>query len=209
MKRIITILLLAGLAGGSVPARATAAEGPKDTMTAFLLSFIVPGLGQYYAGSFGAGKRYIAAELAIWGGYYYNISMKAGRRQDYVTQAALHAGATLSDAPASYINAVGAYASSFDYNHRMLQREYNPVQYEGDLAWNWDDPAERARFKKLRESELNYKNYAKYCIAGVILNHFLAGLNATHIARSMNEQSSLTVDVLNGGGLGATFTRRF
>ena len=209
MKRIIAIFLITVLCAGMFPDAGSAADGPKDHMKAFLLSFLVPGLGQYYADSPGYAKLYIAAELAIWGGYYYNITMKDSRRQDYITQAALHSGANLTGAGALYINAVGSYDSSFDYNHRMLQREYSPVLYEGESAWDWDTVAERSRFKKLRESELDYENYAKFCIAGVILNHFLAGLNASNIVRSMDERSALTVDVLESGGLSATFTRRF
>ena len=172
----------------------------KDHIKAFLLSFALPGLGQYYAESPGNAKIFIATELAIWGGYYYNTFIKKSYRQDYLSQAALHAGVNPSDFGASYLNALGSFDSSFDYNQYQFQIDNNPELYTGSLVWKWDSGRERSYFKKLRERELDYKNYARYCIAGIILNHFLSGLNAAKLIRAgNNENSVLTVDILEEG----------
>ena len=50
----------------------THSEERKDHIKAFFMSLILPGSGQYYADSAGNAKIFIATELAIWGGYYYN-----------------------------------------------------------------------------------------------------------------------------------------
>jgi hypothetical protein len=178
-------------------------------MTAFFMSLAVPGLGQYYAGSTGMAKVFVSVELAIWAGYFYNDTIMVASRQDYYSQAVLHAGVNPQGKGTAYLNAVGAYTSSYDYNARQLQIAFNPVLYYADRAWEWDSPESRRRFKDLRERELDYKNNVKFCIAGIVLNHILSGLNASAIVRKQAEvPSTVTVNVLNGG-LGATVTRRY
>ena len=184
-------------------------EEQKDHITAFLLSFAIPGFGQYYAGSPGNAKIFIAAELAIWGGYYYNTLIKKTYREDYLSFAALHAGVNSSGIGTSYINAIGSYNSSFDYNQHQLQIDKSPGLYTGTLMWEWDTLKNRSHFKNLRERELDYENYAKYCIAGIILNHFLSGLNASKlIQNSKKANAALTVNVIDEG-LGVNYSRNF
>jgi len=178
-------------------------------MLAFLMSFCVPGLGQYYADSPGYAKLFIAAELAIWGGYYYNTSMKDGSRHDYYSQAALHAGVNPLGRGASYLNAVGAYNSSYDYNMRRLQMSFNPVLYTGEQSWQWDREENRLRFKSLRERELDYENNAKFCIAGIVLNHLLSALHASKLVQKQKVTVPAVSVRLIDHGLSATYQMRF
>ena len=178
----------------------TYSEERKDYVKAFLLSFALPGLGQYYGNSPGNAKLFIASELALWGCYYYTLSIKGDYRDDYLSYAALHAGVNPSGHGTSYLNAVGGFKSSFDYNNYQLQTSDNPVVYSGNLVWNWDAEENRSRFKYLRERELDYENYAKYCVAGIILNHFLSGLHAAKlIQRSSEPNGAVMVNTLRDG----------
>lgn len=181
----------------------------KDHIKAFLLSLAVPGLGQYYAGSPGYAKIFIAAELAIWGGYFYNTTIMDASRQDYFSQAALHAGVNPKASGASYLNAIGAYNSSYEYNIRKLQSSFNPVLYSGKQAWEWDKEENRLRFRNLRERELDFENNAKFCIAGIVLNHFLSALNASKLVQKKNwTDSAITVNILDSG-LALKYKRSF
>ena len=203
---VISLLITAVIL--TIPCRLSAAE-KKEPMKAFLMSLLVPGLGQYYAGSPGYAKVFIAAELAIWGGYFYNTTIKDVSRQDYNSQAALHAGVNPKKFGTSYLNAIGSYNSSYDYNVRQIQSQFNPALYNGDKAWEWDTVESRLRFRNLRERELDYENNVKFCIAGIVLNHFLSALNAQNLVQKQNTaNASITINVLDGG-LGATFSRRF
>jgi hypothetical protein len=205
MKKFVTLaLFLASFL--VVSADRSYAEGP-DRGKAFLMSLLVPGLGQYYAGSPGYAKAFIAAELAVWGGYYYNTLMKQSRREDYLAQAALHAGVNPSGRGTAYLNAVGGFPSSFDYNGYQLQTREIPVLYTGALEWNWDSAVERQRFRTLRERELDYENNTKYCIAGVVLNHLLAGLHASRLAQGKSAPA-VTISGYSRG-LAAVYTRSF
>lgn len=175
------------------------AEEKKDHMKAFMLSFLVPGLGQYYAGAGGYAKLFISAELALWGGYLYNNHIMDASRQDYYSQASLHAGINPEGKGTKYLNAIGTYNSSFDYNNRRLQSEFNPILYTDDMAWEWDSPESRRKFRDLREQELDYENNVKLFVAGIVLNHFLSGLNASRIVINENARSSsLTVTNFDG-----------
>jgi hypothetical protein len=205
-KKAVTFVLVgASFLIGTVPD--SHAEG-KDRGKAFFLSFLVPGLGQYYAGAPGSAKLFAAAELAIWGGYYYNSLMKRSCRDDYFLQAGLHAGATPSGRGLLYLNAVGAYNSSFEFNAYQFQMKEEPVLFTGRAEWKWDSEVERIKFRSLRESELNYENTIKYCIAGAVLNHLLAGLHAANVVMRNHADGGLTV-VPAGRGLKAVYTRSF
>jgi hypothetical protein len=181
------------------------AEQPKDRMTAFLLSLAVPGLGQYYAGSNGSAKLYIAAEIAIWSGYFLNSGIKKDYRNDYLSFAARHAGVNPDGQGTYYINALSSFNSSFDYNSRQYQISSTPVLYSGSKMWQWDTDKNRDRFKLIREHELDYENYMKYCIAGAILNHFLSAINASKIVLNNGRNVSSLIINPNENGLTATY----
>ena len=107
--------------------------------------------------------NYIASEILIWGALFYNKSMEASSYDDYMSHASLHSGVNPKGFGASYLNALGSFQSSFEYNQYQQQISYDPVLYSGDKMWNWDENENRLRFKNLRERELDYKNYVKYC----------------------------------------------
>ena len=170
---------------------------------------VIPGLGQYYAESPGYAKLFIGAELAIWSAYYYNTQMKHSSRQDYLSQAALHAGVNPKGFGASYLNAGGAYNSSFEYNQRKLQSVPPYVLYTGNKKWEWDAEADRLRFRNLRERELDYENNIKYCVASIMFNHFVSALNASKLVQRKDKTISfITINTLNDG-LIATYKRCF
>ncbi len=205
MKKSVTFILITALfLIGTAPAAIAESSVNRKAM---LLSLLVPGLGQYYAGAKGYAKLFLAAELAIWGSYYYNDLMMDAKRQDYLSSAARHAGASPAGQGIAYLNAVGAFNSSFEYNGYQATRDV-PVLFPEELAWNWDSPLNRARFKQLREDELDYENNLKYCIAGTVLNHLLSALHAAKQSAPDVRTSAVTVRV-TGRGLAAVYTRSY
>jgi len=195
---VCSLLLQPSVSGG---------EKRGDALKYFFMSFAVPGLGQYKAGSMGYAKLFLATELAIWGSYYYNDLMKDARREDYFSHAALHAGVSPSGFGTSYLNVLGAYNSSFEHNNYKKQTQAYPVLYSGSQAWEWDSVENRLSFRYLRERELDYENNLKYCLAAVVFNHFLSGLHASKLVRQ-STGTVITVNVLDQG-IGARFMRSF
>ncbi|MFC1539396.1 hypothetical protein ACFL6H_08225 [Candidatus Latescibacterota bacterium] len=181
----------------------------KSHVRAFFLSFALPGLGQYYAGSSGNAKIFIASEIIMWSALYYNTVIQKSYHNDYLFHASSHAGVNPKGFGTSYLNALGSYQSSYEYNQYQKKVSYEPVLYTGDKMWNWDENENRLRFKNLRERELDFKNYIKYCTAGIILNHFLAGLNASKIVQNNNKtNTALNVNVIDRG-LSVNYLRSF
>ena len=185
------------------------AEEKKDRFKASLLSLVIPGLGQYYVGSSAYAKIFITIELALWSSYYYNSTMMDASRQDYFSQASLHAGVNPSGFGTSYLNAVGAYNSSYDHNMRKMQLSVNPVLYSGNQSWTWDKEANRLRFRNLRERELDYENNIKFCIAGMVLNHFVSALHASKLVQQKDKSYSMVrINVIHRG-IATTYIRSF
>lgn len=205
MKKTVTIAVLAALILIMESGERGYAE-PSPNRRAMVLSLLVPGLGQYSAGATGYGKLFFAAELASWGAYYYNSGMKTAKRRDYLGCAARHAGVNPEGKGLSYLNAIGAYASSYEYNNYQLTQD-DPVVYSGSLEWEWDSTASRFRFKELRKEELDYENNMKFCVAGIVLNHLLSAL---HAAKQTGDAGSpaVTVRALDSG-LAATYSRSY
>lgn len=206
MKKIVTIIAITAsfIVGEWQQAYAGNSMEPKK---AFLMSLAVPGLGQYYSGANGYAKIFLAVEIALWGNYYYNAIMKNSTRDNYLSYAALHAGVNPAGRGTSYLNAVGSFNSSFDYNIYQLQRKDSPVSYSGSSAWQWGSDLERTRFKSLRERELNYENAVKYCVAGVVLNHLLSALHASKYSQRPGPPS-LTI-IPSRDGLSALYSRSY
>jgi hypothetical protein len=207
VKKTVTLFIITASILLSSIVKPVFADNTLDQKKAFLLSLVIPGLGQYYAGSQGYAKLFFSTELAVWGMYYYNTTMKQSTRDNYYVFAALHAGAHFSGQTESYIGSVGAYASSFEYNIRQLTRE-SPTQYTGTMVWEWDNETNRSQFKKLRERELDYENNMKYCVAGLVCNHLISAFHASKIVRQPNNSSSLRVIPLHEG-LSALYTRSY
>ncbi len=205
MKKTVTFSVLLAFLSIWDAGEAFASSGPDRR--AMLLSFIVPGLGQYYSGSPGYAKLFFASELAIWGTYYYNAKMKNSKRQDYLSFAARHAGTYPGGHGTPYLNALGTFNSSFDYNGHQLTRG-NPLLYTGLMEWNWDSELHRLRFRQLRENELGYENNLKYCFAGAALNHLLSALHASKRPRNDEPSSAVSIQAIDRGLL-AIYARSY
>lgn len=209
MKKGITVVLFAVLLNLLASSFALTEEKKDERLKVSLMSFLIPGLGQYYIGSQKYAKLFIAIEFAIWGDYYYNYSMMHASRKDYIAQSVIHSGVNPAKYGGAFMNAVGSYDNTFEYNQNQLQYYVDPVFYGGDRSWAWDSESSRYRYKNLREKELNYENNTKFCVAGIIANHFISALHASKNYKIDNKKISFfTVNSLNDG-LIATYTRSF
>ena len=202
MTIVLAILL-------SLVSRDVSAETGRNRMTAFLLSCAVPGLGQWYAGSPGSARMFIASELMTLGGFVYTTRISDSYGNDYLRFASVHAGVNPGGYGPEYLAVLGAYDSSFDHARAQEQKSASPVTYEGPMAWNWDSYENRDRFKQIREFELNYENYAKYCVAGLILNHLLAGLHASQLVNRLSNDSGGVSIHPSAASLRAQYSWRF
>jgi len=219
-------------------AGAGGAEGEAlghDPTLMFVASFAVPGSGQLIQGR-KRGYLFLAAEIALWGGFYMLESQGTDDRDEYETFADDHwdfaaysawYDATCVDCPScdeylcrplaeygtqEYYEDVGKYAT---YWRWWFQ--------DGDETYiNWDeysdnDEAFRDTYYDMRGDSNRHLKQARYAMMAALLNHVAAAVDAFLTARgdalpptdSIGDLG-LEFDVADGGdGLRCALTARY
>ena len=194
---IAFILLLPGVA------EAGKAQG------AFWRSLLVPGWGQQYAQ--GGGGGFLAAELALWGGYWGFEWLGQVRRDRYEAYAAERAGARPEGKGDDYFDDLGFYASRLQHNQFAryedgLDAELYPV--EADFFWEWDRDESRLRYRELRNSSQHAQRQALYVTGLVVVNHLVAAIHAARVASADQAQTGFAPKVAVGPAGAAFFLVR-
>ena len=194
---IAFILLLPGVA------EAGKAQG------AFWRSLLVPGWGQQYAQ--GGGGGFLAAELALWGGYWGFEWLGQVRRDRYEAYAAECAGARPEGKGDDYFDDLGFYASRLQHNQFAryedgLDAELYPVA--ADFFWEWDRDESRLRYRELRNSSQHAQRQALYVTGLVVVNHLAAAIHAARVASADQAQTGFAPKVAVGPAGAAFFLVR-
>ena len=168
----------------------------KSKGKAFLLSLILPGLGERYVGSNTKAQIFMATEVSLWLSYAGFVTYRDWRKQDYKTFAAAHASVELRGKSDSYFIDLGNYQSIYDYNAAKL-RQRNLPEYYTDVEtyfWNWDSSASRARFEQLRISADKADNRALFAIGAILANHVISAIDAIWSVTRYNRNQQSTID---------------
>ncbi len=183
---------------GAIPSRPQRKSMPK----AMMYSLIVPGLGDFYAGSKGTGKLLLGTEIAIWFGYlgfqyYGNIQKDA-----YILYAHEHAGANMERDEELYFDAVEVYRSSNEYNSYVYEdarliypndpeRQNQYVEDNGffDLdSWEWQENAPFREYRKMRIATRETYQRAVFMTGFAILNRLVAAVTSSRNVRNHNKK---------------------
>ena len=181
------VLLLPGIA------EAGKAQG------AFWRSLLVPGWGQQYAG--GGGGGFLAAELALWGGYWGFEWLGEVRRDQYQAYAAERAGARPEGKGRDYFDDLGFYASRLEHN-QFARYEDGPeaalYPVETDFFWEWDRDESRLRYRELRNASQYAQRQALYMTGLVVVNHLVSAIHAARVASAEQAQTGFAPKVAVG-----------
>lgn len=172
----------------AAPALQQPSSGGKSPALAALLSLLVPGLGEHYAGDFGAARYLLIAEGSLWLTYAAFDIYGSSLRDDARTFAALHAGIDPRGKDDQFYVDIGNFINVQEFNERRLQdrspeRLYDP---QAGYAWQWDSEAARAAFKDKRISAETALNNRKFVVAAIVVNHVVSAINAARLAISHN-----------------------
>ena len=202
---VLSLLLICAPAAGH-------AKG-KSPAKAAVLSLVLPGLGEFYAGGRRSARFFLATEGICWTGMATFRVLESYRIDTYRAYAAAHAGIHLENLPESFIKEVGNFDSIYNRNQRerFLAGEHANLRAETpDRIWEWDAKASRIKFQDLRSKATSAEQKAFLFVGGLIFNRFASALNAASIARKTRTRGAgVKLHVDPRGGLYASLGHGF
>ena len=183
----LTVGLIAGV---SLPeaAEAGAAKSPRK---AALLSLILPGTGERYAGGRRSSTFFWCSEAGFWTGIVLFRGLQSDREAALKSFAAVHAGADTEGKSNAFFDEMAQFRSIYDRNtrFRLLDGEGASLRPETPSnVWEWDSNASRLEFQRLRSRANSAGQKASLFIGALVFNRFVSALNAARIARKTPAQ---------------------
>lgn len=175
----------------------------KSKGKAFILSLILPGLGEKYVGASKKAQYFFASEITLWLTYSGFVTYREWVKDDYKTFAASHAAVDLQGKSDSYFVDIGNYTSIYEYNAAKLRQRNLPAYYYDVQAnyWNWESAIHRHDFKQMRISADRADTRATFVIGAILANHVLSAIDAVwsvHKYEKTRKQAMLDWDVYLG-----------
>jgi hypothetical protein len=176
----------------------------KSKRKAFMLSMIVPGLGDLYLNNWdmkkwGNGKYFFTSEILLWSSFFYLKSYSGWMREDSRAFASQHAGVNWKNAkPSKYTTMIGKFSDIYSYNETQRRLTGNTILYPEtpDNYWKWDSRNNQKKYDDLRIKSHSTRIYATYVVYGVVVNHLLSSINTVRTFRIMNKQQTVRMNLL-------------
>jgi len=161
-----------------------------STKKAMLLSVLLPGAGQYYAGSTFKGQVFMGIEAAIWSGFIAYRVYGDWKRDDYKSYAATHAGVDNDGKDEQFYDWVGFYENREEFN--QLGRLYYPERpfLPDDAAheWQWDSESSRAVFKNIKDASKKSFRNASFMLGLALFNRVIAGIDTYRTVKAAGKK---------------------
>jgi hypothetical protein len=164
-------------------------ESEKSVALAGLYSFLLPGMGELYVGSYNTGKYFTAAEGLLWVTLIGFQSYGNWVQDDARDYAAQHAGIAIAGRSDQYFVDIGDYQTVREYNEDMLRKRNIVKLYDEryPIGWNWDSKTNREHYRDLRVASDQAFNNVSFAIAAIGVNHLISAVNAVLVARAHNK----------------------
>ncbi|WP_157452504.1 hypothetical protein [Chloroherpeton thalassium] len=165
-------------------------EGSKSPFIAGLLSFVLPGLGEAYAGNFSTGKYSLGIEIGLIAGFVGTTVYANSLETDFQTLARSNAGVSSSQKSDQFWKDISNYESMAAYNEERMQlRDYNG-RYSQEDFWDWDTEANRKKYRDLRISSDEAFQATYFILGAMAVNRLFSAINAVRSVRAYNESLS-------------------
>ncbi len=163
--------------------------GGKIPFVAAALSFVLPGIGEVYAGRFSSGGQYfLGADVALITSLLVTVISGNVQRAEYQNLARLNANIAGDKTDQFWID-IADYQSWQAFNEdRLRRRQYGRVYTEAN-AWQWNSEASRLQYRQTRISSETAFQAGYFVVAAMALNRLLSAINAV---RLLNEQNDLS-----------------
>jgi TM2 domain-containing membrane protein YozV len=168
----------------------TEEEGKKSTSKALLLSFLIPGSGQLYAGAQTKGEIFLGTEASLWLGLFAFRTYGSWIKNDYKGYAATHANVDLHGKSDNYFKDIAFYMNRDEYNQFIrLFEGMNKALYLGDeWNWEWDSQKSLDHYRDLRDRERAMYRRALYMVGLSLINRVVSAVDAVREVKKFNRK---------------------
>jgi hypothetical protein len=188
--------------------RSSTAYEPRSASKAFMLSMLLPGLGQRYCGRNDRALAFFMGEAGLWTTFAVFKVQGNKREEDYEEWAKEFSGAKIDgyDRDEEFYQRISRYLSSDEYNFevKLLARLIYPGDtpevreqqlayieensYRGDEAWAWESPEKRNDFRVIRHGSVEADRRAQWTLGALVLLRVLSAIDAVRVAHDENRQ---------------------
>jgi hypothetical protein len=193
----------------------------KSVPKAMLLSAVMPGTGEIYAGNLSRGVFFITTDLLIlFNANRYGSEVKW--LQNSYKQFAFSKAGIPKNRDSDYYNLIQKWYSSDDYNAEMelyfrnlgLYETNNPDQYDesielyridGDYTWQWQNTRDWTKYKNIRRDKQTMVMNQKLAIGAAIANRVISAIDAAYLTKTQNRRINTSFniepDFINNGAI--------
>lgn len=204
----IAALAAAGDEDEAFDGEGSAAYEPLSPSKAFMLSLLLPGLGQRYCGRDDRALAFFFGEAGLWTTFAVFKVQSNRREEDYEEWAKEFSGAKIEgyDRDEEFYQTISRYISSDEYNFevKLLARLIHPgdtpevraqqLAYieenslRGDDTWAWASPEKRNDFRVIRHGSVEADRRAEWTLGALVLLRVLSAIDAVRVAKDENRQ---------------------
>ena len=170
---------------------------------AFMMSALVPGMGQKYTKNYTSMGLFLSSEIGIIFSYISFVNKRDSYEDSYKILAQTKGGSSYSGDD-SYYQKMQQYMSSDDYNAKiqfdaweyfyLYNNDYDSYeQYvqensiSPEKSWKWNSKKDWNKYHKYRNDRQNFDVYAKLAVGAILVNHIISGIDALRAARYKNK----------------------
>jgi hypothetical protein len=175
-------------------------SGRKSTTKAMLLSLLLPGAGELYAGNSTGSHIFLGLEGSIWTGFFAFRTYGSWKKNDYEGYAALHAGVNLDSKTDDYFENITYYDSRDEYNQfaRLYHGADATIYPENDFwNWNWDSQDSKGTFRDLRNQSKAAYRKALFMVGLAAVNRIVSVMDAARSVKKFNRKLSSEFSSIN------------
>jgi len=165
-------------------------QAHKSAGKAFLMDLVLPGAGHLYAGN-KRGWAHLGLEAMAWVTYFHYHDRGQAKERQYTAHADEHwsydrwyAG---SMANGTYDPGADSLIKYFQTNNK--QHYYEDIVKLSTYSEGWDDPANRAYNRGIRNDSNNFLKNARYAVTGSFVNRIVSSVDVLRLLKNRGRAS--------------------
>jgi TM2 domain-containing membrane protein YozV len=164
----------------------------KSRFLGVVLSSLLPGMGELYAGRFDRGIYPLVVEGVLWFGFA-GFNFYGGWLQDDARQfAQQNAGAQVGGKNEQYFVDISNYKNTSEYNAAKLVQKNLAALYSEESGsaylWNWSSDADRKKYRDQRTLSESMYNSGRFMVLGMVVNRIWSAIQASVSVRDYNKE---------------------